>query len=128
MLRYRGGLFALLYAELVFILLWFGIRPDPHTETENPRVGGSIPPLGTISPDIQRVILWVARGLIVSVLLVGAKWLDGYLERFFPSFVSSSSPVSLQVNGELKRVLEQSGETVQLGLTRYSSAAKTYSY
>jgi len=35
--------------------------------TENPRVGGSIPPLGTIFLDFQTVTLWVARGLLVLV-------------------------------------------------------------
>ena len=37
------------------------------TATENPRVGGSIPPLGTISLDFQTVIRWVARGLTIAV-------------------------------------------------------------
>ena len=35
--------------------------------TENPRVGGSIPPLGTISIDFQTVTLWVAQGLMARV-------------------------------------------------------------
>ena len=35
--------------------------------TENPRVGGSIPPLGTIRIDFQTVTRWVARGLSLFV-------------------------------------------------------------
>ncbi len=49
----------------------------------------------------------------------GAGWLDGYLERFFPRFVSLSSSFPLQVNDELKLSLRQSDYSVQLGLTGY---------
>jgi len=47
-MTYRGG-------ERGLIVHW--------SATENPRVGGSIPPLGTILPEFQRVALWVALGL-----------------------------------------------------------------
>jgi hypothetical protein len=40
------------------------LRMD-ELNTENPRIGGSIPPLGTILLDFQTVIRWVTRGLIV---------------------------------------------------------------
>ena len=49
------------------------------TSTENPRVGGSIPPLGTIFLDFQRVIPWVARGLLVAVsMAISSSFQSGF--------------------------------------------------
>ena len=43
------------------------VAQSVEQRTENPRVGGSIPPLGTIFFDFQSVTLWVVRGLSVFV-------------------------------------------------------------
>jgi hypothetical protein len=55
------------------------VHTGGFTGTENHRVGGSIPPPGTIPPDFQTVIQWVARGLMVAVSVDSRLWQEGVL-------------------------------------------------
>ena len=49
------------------------VAQSVEQRTENPRVGGSIPPLGTIFLDFQSVIPWVTRGLLVPVSMASMR-------------------------------------------------------
>ena len=55
------------------------VHTGGFTGTENPRVGGSIPPPGTIPLDFHPVIQWVTRGLMVAISIDSRLWQEGAL-------------------------------------------------